>query len=328
LARGIRDALTIIPSRRGIVVASPIGQTVSHYRILERLGAGGMGEVYKAQDLKLDRPVALKFLPPDLTRDSDTKQRFIHEAKVASALDHPNICTVYAINESDDGQMFIAMACYDGETLKKKIERGPLPIDEAVSIAIQIAHGLDKAHGSAIVHRDIKPANITVTRDGIAKILDFGLAKLSGRTLLTKTGTTMGTVAYMSPEQARSEVVGNRTDIWLLGVTLYEMLTGKRPFQSDYEQALVYSILNQEPESVRQTRPQVPEELERVVLRAMAKRQEDRYQTPAELIADLEACRTGGSISRQTQRLTKKIRTPEGEGKVGSCADRKRRAAS
>ena len=221
-----------------------IGLTISHYKILEKLGEGGMGVVYKAQDLSLDRDVALKFLPSELTLDPEAKERFIHEAKAASALDHNNICTVHEIAETGDGQIFIVMGYYKGETLKNKIERGPLPVDEAVSITSQAAQGLAKAHEAGIVHRDIKPANIIVTKDGVAKILDFGLAKVSGRTLLTKSGTTFGTAAYMSPEQARGEAIDSRSDIWSLGVTIYEMLAGKRPFESDYDQALVYSILN------------------------------------------------------------------------------------
>ena len=171
-----------------------IGKVVSHYKILEHLGGGGMGVVYKAQDLDLDRPVALKFLPPDLTRDLKAKQRFILEAKAASALEHANICSIHEIGEHD-GQTFIVMGYYEGETLKKTIERGPLPVHMAVDITSQIAQGLAKAHEAGIVHRDIKPANIIVTNDGVAKILDFGLAKVSGRTLLTKSGTTLGTAA-------------------------------------------------------------------------------------------------------------------------------------
>jgi TolB-like protein/tetratricopeptide (TPR) repeat protein len=281
-----------------------IGRTVSHYRILEKLGVGGMGEVYRAQDTKLKRTVALKFLPPSLTNDADAKERFIHEAQAASALDHPNICTVYEINESDDGQLFIAMACYDGETLKKRIERGPLPIEEAVGIATQGAQGLGKAHESGIVHRDIKPANIIMTKDGTAKILDFGLAKLSGRTLLTKAGTTLGTAAYMSPEQARSESTDSRADLWALGVVFYEMLTGRKPFESDYEQALVYSILNEDPRPMRELRPEVPVELEKITRRAMAKRPEDRYQSAAEFLADLGSYGAGTDLSRGTRRVS------------------------
>ena len=179
-----------------------VGQTIAHYHILEKLGEGGMGVVYKAEDTKLKRTVALKFLPAELTRDSESKERFVHEAQAASALDHHNICTVYEIGESAEGQSFIAMAYYEGESLKERIGRGPLKIDEATDMAIQIAQGLTEAHQHTIVHRDIKPANVLITKNGIAKIVDFGLAKLSGQTRITKAGSTVGTVAYMSPEQA------------------------------------------------------------------------------------------------------------------------------
>ncbi|MGB5873687.1 MAG: protein kinase [Bacteroidota bacterium] len=285
-----------------------IGMTISHYQILEKLGEGGMGVVYKAEDTRLKRTVALKFLPPELTRDPAAKERFTHEAQAASALDHPNICAVYEINDTDDGQIFMAMACYEGESLKQKIERGPLTPEEATSIATQVAQGLARAHEAGIVHRDIKPANIMVTSRGEVKIVDFGLAKLSGRTLLTKTGTTLGTAAYMSPEQARSESADQRTDIWSLGVVLYEMLTGERPFQSDYESALVYSILNEDPKPVREHRSEVPEALEKIARRAMAKRTEDRYQSAAELLGDLESYKAGSQLSKQTRKLPTKKR--------------------
>jgi non-specific serine/threonine protein kinase len=285
-----------------------VGTTVSHYKILEYLGGGGMGVVYKAQDLKLDRHVALKFLPPDLTRDPETKQRFVHEAKAASSLQHNNICTVHDIDECPDGQMFLVMDCYDGETLKKKIEHGPLAIDQVVGIAIQMAEGLARAHEVGIVHRDIKPANVMVTSRGQAKILDFGLAKLSGRTSLTKSGTTVGTAAYMSPEQARSDAIDARSDIWSLGVVLYEMLTAKKPFQSEYEQALVYLILNEEPKSIRDLRPEVPEDIEKICRRAMAKDAKDRYQTAAELVNDLESYKAGAQLSVSTRKILDKNR--------------------
>ncbi len=225
-----------------------VGKTISHYKILEKLGGGGMGVVYKAEDTKLKRTVALKFLPQDLSRDDESKERFIHEAQAASALDHNNICTIYEIDETDDGQMFIAMACYDGETLKKKIERGPFKLEDAIDISLQISEGLSKAHEKEIVHRDLKPANVMLTKDGVVKILDFGLAKLRGQTKLTKVGTTLGTAPYMSPEQARGEEVDNRTDVFSLGVLLYEMLTGQLPFKGDYHEAIIYSILNEDQE--------------------------------------------------------------------------------
>ncbi len=226
-----------------------IGKTISHYKILEKFGEGGIGVVYKAEDLKLKRIVALKFLSPDLTRDPEAKERFIQEAQAASALDHPNICNIHEIDETKpapadagDGQMFICMAYYDGETLKKKIARGQLSVDSVIDIPIQIAQGLIKAHEHGIVHRDIKPGNIMITKDGMVKILDFGLAKLAGQVRLTKTGTTIGTIAYMSPEQARGKEVDHRSDIWSYGVLLYELLTGQLPFRGEYEAAIIDEI--------------------------------------------------------------------------------------
>ncbi|MFQ5709501.1 MAG: protein kinase [bacterium] len=264
-----------------------IGRTISHYRILEKLGEGGMGIVYKAEDIKLKRTVALKFLPPALTRDHELRERFMHEARAASALEHPNICNIHEIDETEDGQMFICMAYYDGEGLKDKIARGPLPLDEAIEIALQIMQGLAQAHGKAIIHRDIKPANILVTKEGQAKIVDFGLAKLSGQTKLTQTGTTMGTMAYMSPEQTRGAEVDPRSDIFSLGVILYEMITGNSPFKGEYEQAVVYAILNEEPEPVTSLRTGVPMELEHIISKALAKDPQERYQHADELIVDL-----------------------------------------
>jgi serine/threonine protein kinase len=265
-----------------------IGKTVSHYRILEELGRGGMGIVYKAEDTKLKRTVALKFLPSELNHNEDAKNRFIHESQAAAALNHPNICTIHEVDESE-GQSFIAMECIEGRSIREKIETGPLKLKDTVDIAIQVAEGLKEAHGKDIVHRDIKSANIMVTEKGRAKIMDFGLAKLSGKTKLTRTGTTLGTVAYMSPEQTRGEEVDHRSDIWSLGVILYEMVTGQLPFKGDYEQAIVFSILNEEPEPVTSVRTGVPMDLEKIIHKSMKKNPGERYQSVSDLLVDLRA---------------------------------------
>jgi serine/threonine-protein kinase len=265
-----------------------IGKTISHYKI--------MGVVYKAQDTKLKRTVALKFLPPELTRDPEAKERFVREAQAASALDHPNIGTIYDINETKEGQLFIAMACYEGETLKQRIERGPSKIKDSIKLATQVAEGLANAHEQGIIHRDIKPANVMVTGENRVKILDFGLAKLQGQSQFTKAGTTLGTVAYMSPEQLRGEDVDHRTDIWSLGVLIYEMVTGRLPFKGDYEQAVTYAILNEDPEPMTGLRTGVPMNLEGIVVKAMAKEPTERYQHADEIPVDLKAIkvRPGG----------------------------------
>ncbi len=263
-----------------------IGKVVSHYKIIEQLGEGGMGVVYKAEDTKLDRIVALKFLPSRFLQDKEKEERFIQEAKAASALDHPNICTIYEINETDDGSLYIAMGYYDGETLKDKIKKGQLDFSEALDITLQIAKGLRKAHEKGIVHRDIKPGNIIITRDGVAKILDFGLAKMAGVSMTTD-GSTLGTVAYMSPEQATGGTVDHRSDIWSLGILFYEMLTGGLPFVGEYPQALIYAILNDEPEPLSKYIPDIPAEIETIINRLLAKEPADRYQKINEFIADL-----------------------------------------
>jgi formylglycine-generating enzyme required for sulfatase activity/cephalosporin-C deacetylase-like acetyl esterase len=268
-----------------------IGKTISHYRIIEKLGGGGMGVVYRAEDIRLKRIVALKFLPPELTRDEEAKKRFIHEAQAASALQHRNICTIHEIDETPDGQMFICMDCYDGETLKQKIVRGRVPVREAVDIAVQTAEGLAKAHEAGMVHRDIKPANIIVTKEGEVKILDFGLAKLAGQTRVTRTGTTLGTVAYMSPEQAMGGVVDARSDIFSLGAILYEMLAGEVPFPGEHEAAILYGIVHSEPEPVARDRSDVPDELRRIVGRMLSKDVDARYGSARELVEDLESLR-------------------------------------
>jgi serine/threonine protein kinase len=235
--------------------------------------------------------VALKFLPPDLTRDPEAKERFVHEAQAASALEHPNICNIHEIDETEDGQMFICMACYQGQTVKEKIEQGPLDFQEALDLAAQVAQGLAKAHGQGIVHRDIKPGNIFVTEDGRVKILDFGLAKLAGQMRITRTSSTLGTVAYMSPEQTRGEEVDGRTDIWSLGVVLYEMLTGQLPFRGEYEQAVVYSILNEEPKPIGELREGIPEAVQALVKKAMEKDAAKRYRDIEEIRSDWQAIR-------------------------------------
>ena len=270
-----------------------IGKTISQYKILEKLGQGGMGVVYKAEDTKLKRTVALKFLPVDLTRDTEAKKRFVKEAQAASALQHNNMATIHEINETEEGQLFICMDAYEGETLKKKIEDRRLKIEDAINYTTQIAQGLAKAHGKGIVHRDIKPANILITEDNVVKIVDFGLAKLAGQTKLTKTGSTLGTVTYMSPEQAQAEEVDHRSDIWALGVILYEMLTRKPPFTGLYEQAVIYSILNEEPKAVTEIRSEIPETLGQIVSRALEKDPDKRYQHVSELLDDLEALSAG-----------------------------------
>jgi serine/threonine protein kinase len=267
-----------------------IGKTISHYKIIEKLGEGGMGVVYKAEDTKLDRIVALKFLTPQAIGSDEDKDRFVQEAKAAAALNHPNICTIYEIDEVD-GRSFIAMECVEGQSLKERIGKGLLSLDEALDIVLQIADGLHEAHEKGIVHRDIKPANIMLTGKSQAKIMDFGLAKSPGRAKLTKTHTTIGTVAYMSPEQSRAEKVDHRTDIWSLGVVLYEMLTGRQPFAGDYEQAIVYSILNNSPEPVTALRSGLPMDLERIVNKALTKNADARYQHIDDMQVDIKSTR-------------------------------------
>jgi serine/threonine protein kinase/tetratricopeptide (TPR) repeat protein len=262
------------------------------YRILEEIGQGGMGIVYKAEDLKLKRCVALKFLPPHLVNSLELKERFIIEAQAAAALSHPNICVIYEVGE-DGEKSFIAMEYVEGETLRDKIKKGPLKAEEALDIAGQIAAGLGEAHHKGIIHRDIKSANIMVTEQGQAKVMDFGLAKLRGGSSLTKSQTTLGTVAYMSPEQARGDELDGRTDIWSLGVVLYEMLAGKLPFHGEHDQTVIYSILHQEPESLMKASPGTAPELAQIVGQALAKKAAERYQTMEEFGEDLAAVAEG-----------------------------------
>ncbi len=254
------------------------GQMVSHYRILDVLGEGGMGIVYRAQDLKLPREVALKFLPNEYLRNAEAKKRFVNEARTASSLQHPNICTIFDIDETTDGQTFIVMPRYVGETLRERLNRvGRLEFDEAVEFTSQLADGLARAHLKRIIHRDIKPENVFITEDGTAILMDFGLAKLAGSTMVTKSGRTVGTIAYMSPEQASGSDVDHRSDIFSLGVVLYEMVTGQRPFNGDHEAAIIYAIINSEPKLVSLLCPDLPAGLQPVVDRALQKRPGDRY---------------------------------------------------
>jgi tRNA A-37 threonylcarbamoyl transferase component Bud32 len=266
------------------------GQTVSHYNILEKLGEGGMGIVYKAEDTKLKRKVALKFLPPELTRDQESKKRFFIEAQAAAAVNHANIVTVYEIDECDK-QLYLAMEYVQGESLREKIDSGPLGIDEALKIAIQSAEGLLEAHKEDIIHRDIKSANIMINEKGQVKVLDFGLARFKGHTRVTKAFTPEGTAAYMSPEQSRGDEVDHRTDIWSLGVVLYEMVTGKLPFKGDYQAAVIYSIKNEDPEPITSLRGDVGEALERIVAKTLEKNPDQRYQVLEDLLMDLRAIR-------------------------------------
>ncbi len=264
------------------------------YLILEELGKGGMGIVYKAKDTKLDRIVALKFLPQELTQDDEAKERFIQEAKTAAALNHPNITVIHEIDE-DEGRTFIAMEFIGGKSLKDKIKSGLLNMDDAVSIASQVSSGLQEAYEKGIVHRDIKPANIMMTEKGQAKIVDFGIAKLVGQVRLTRTGTTIGTVAYMSPEQAKGDSVDHRSDIWSLGVVLYEMLTGELPFKGNREQTMIYSILNADPVTPQTYRKDISIRVLDVLEKALQKNPADRFQSALDFRNVLESCAKRGT---------------------------------
>ena len=277
------------------------GQTISHYKILDKLGEGGMGVVYKAEDTRLDRPVALKFLPTHLLGDAEVRKRFEREAKASAALSHSNVCTVHEIDEAD-GKTFIAMEFIEGKSLDSTIAEGPLKIEQALDIAQQVAKGLEAAHKKGIVHRDIKPQNIMIADDGHVTIMDFGLAQLTQASLLTRPDQTMGTTFYMSPEQTEGSGTDHRTDIWALGVVIYEMITSQRPFKGDYDKAVMYSILNEEPEPITGLRTGVPVPIEALVGKCLAKSAVDRYQHADELLVDLRA------IARQRLKL---VLTPQ-----------------
>lgn len=290
------------------------GQTIGHYQILSTLGKGGMGEVYLARDTKLDRKVALKFLPGAFTQDRERLRRFEQEARATSALNHPNILTIFEIGEAD-GRHYIATEFIEGETLGQRIAVGPLKLGETLNIAEQITSALSAAHGAGIVHRDVKPENIMIRRDGIVKVLDFGLAKLartqssrsgpedSTRALVkTSTGVVMGTVAYMSPEQARGLSLDARTDIWSLGVVIYQMLTGSAPFSGATSSDTLVSILEREPRSLNSFSPEIPEALEWIVTKALTKDCDDRYQTSRELLTDLRRLKQRLSVAAEVER--------------------------
>ncbi len=288
-----------------------VGETVSHYRILSKLGEGGMGVVYKAEDTVLKRAVALKFLPADLTLDAAAKASFVHEAQAASALDHPNIGAVHEVDESEDGRSFICMALYDGETLKQKIAHGPLDIDEALGIIEQVATGLKKAHESGIIHRDIKPANIIVTADGLVKIVDFGLAKLNAETRGATEASRAGTAAYMAPEQIQNGITDARSDLFSVGMVMYEMLTGVRPFAGEHEASLFYSIVYNEPDLPTALRPELSDDIGRIVMTLLQKDPEKRFQSCGELIGALESVRTGTQMWRPrllANRMSRQVR--------------------
>jgi serine/threonine protein kinase/tetratricopeptide (TPR) repeat protein len=319
LPLALRDAGDDLPAvaARSVVGADPLaleGRSVTRYAVETYLGGGGMGVVYRARDTRLGRPVALKFLPPHVWDSTEAARRFVREARAASRLDHPNIARVHEIDTSADGRRFIAMAYYDGETLEKKIERGPLPVDAAVDYALQIAEGLAQAHEAGIVHRDVKPANAIVTGDDKVKLLDFGLARIADTSTLTRPGTRMGTAAYMSPEQARGEAVDGRTDLWALGVVLYEMLTGRRPFRGGRDASTVYAVLHEEPAPMRTHRREISAGLEHVVARLLAKDPAARFATAQAVIEDLRALRADvGAIiptDRRPDRTDSSPRTP------------------
>jgi serine/threonine protein kinase len=291
-----------------------IGQTISHFHILEKLGEGGMGVVYKAHDTKLDRDVALKFLPSHLSTSEQDKARFVVEAKAASALNHPNILTIYDFHE-EEGQSFIAMELVEGESLKAKVteakEKGiQLPISQVLGYADQMAQGLSKAHEKGIIHRDIKSENIMVTNDGLIKIMDFGLAKLKGKVGATKAGSTVGTAAYMSPEQVRGEEVDEQTDIWSLGVVLYEMLTSKTPFRGVHDAAMLYSIVNEDFEPVSKVRSDLPAALARIVDKMLQKERGSRCSSMTEVVQELSELQSEKAQTTKSLLTLRQIRQP------------------
>ncbi len=285
------------------------GDTIAHYRIESRLGSGGMGVVYAAENLRLKNRVAVKLLPSHLVTDEEAKHRFIQEAQAASALNHPNVCTVFDIDESADGQLFMAMALYEGASLKEMLSVGPLEIGKAVDLARQVADGLSAAHEAGIVHRDIKPDNIFVTNRGRAVILDFGVAKLSGGSSITRTGSTVGTIAHMAPEQVQGEEVDQRADIFALGTVLYQMLVGKRPFDGAHEAAVIYEILNVQPSLPSTMADAIDANLDQVVMRCLEKDRAKRYSSASDLVGDLDRVLRGDSVDGAERDVADRRRT-------------------
>lgn len=277
-----------------------IGQSISHYKILEKLGEGGMGVVYKAEDTKLDRLVALKFLPSHLSASEQDKARFIQEAKAASSLNHPNVCTIHDIQEHDQ-QMFIVMEFVEGQTLREK--KGSISLKQAVDIGVQIADGLAAAHEKSIVHRDIKPENIMIRKDGIAQIMDFGLAKLRGVSRLTKEGSTVGTAGYMSPEQVQGQDADHRSDIFSLGVLLYELFTGQLPFKGVHETAIMYEIVNVDPSPMSSIKPEIDPNLDAIVLECLEKDPNERMQSVKQVSIDLKRFKRESSRQHVTRAM-------------------------